>query len=87
MSLLTRCNELESQKPSINWDGNHRPKRVLMKDVHTGNQYLRLQVQWALGRVSSDDDVVDVLLENMETMPIRCFATKPPVLWPMTRFI
>src|SRR5262245_27915587 len=30
-------------------------KRVLMKDVHTGNQYLRLQVQWALGRVSNDD--------------------------------
>ncbi|MGH9425571.1 MAG: HEAT repeat domain-containing protein [Terriglobia bacterium] len=40
-------------------------KRVLMKDVHTSNQYLRLQVQWALGRVSNDNDVVDVLLENM----------------------
>ena len=40
-------------------------KRVLMKDAHTSNQYLRLQVQWALGRVSNDNDVVDVLLENM----------------------
>src|SRR5262245_16238430 len=25
-------------------------KRVLMKDVHTANTALRLQVQWALGR-------------------------------------
>ena len=40
-------------------------KRVLMKDVHTNNQTLRLQVQWALGRVSNDLDVVDVLLANM----------------------
>jgi len=41
-------------------------KRVLMRDVHTANADLRLQVQWALGRVSNDDDVVDVLLENMQ---------------------
>ena len=41
-------------------------KRVLMQDVHTGNQSLRLQVQWALGRVSNDPDVVDVLLGNMQ---------------------
>lgn len=40
-------------------------KRVLMKDVHTGHTQLRLQAQWALGRVSDDDDVVDVLLANM----------------------
>jgi HEAT repeat protein len=40
-------------------------KRVLMKDVHTLDQHLRLQVQWALGRVSSDDEVVDKLLDNM----------------------
>jgi hypothetical protein len=41
-------------------------KRVLMRDVHTANSELRLQVQWALGRVSNDDDVVDVLLLNMQ---------------------
>ncbi len=41
-------------------------KRALMRDVHTANPDLRLQVQWALGRVSNDDDVVDVLLENMQ---------------------
>jgi HEAT repeat protein len=40
-------------------------KKVLIRDVHTQNQNLRLQVQWALGRVSSDVDVVDVLLDNM----------------------
>jgi len=41
-------------------------KRVLMRDVKTSNQALRLHVQYALGRVSSDDDVVDVLLDNMQ---------------------
>jgi HEAT repeat protein len=40
-------------------------KAALMKDVHTSNQDLRLQVQWALGRVSNDPDVVDTLLANM----------------------
>jgi len=41
-------------------------KDALMKDVRTRNQPLRLQVQWALGRVSDDVAVVDVLLENMQ---------------------
>ena len=41
-------------------------KRALMADAHTKNQALRLQVQWALGRVSADPDVVDVLLDNMQ---------------------
>jgi hypothetical protein len=40
-------------------------KRVLMLDIHTRNESLRLAVQWALGRVSSDEDVVEVLLNNM----------------------
>jgi HEAT repeat protein len=40
-------------------------KQVLMQDVHTRNPDLRLQVQWALGRVSADPDVVEVLLDNM----------------------
>lgn len=51
-------------------------KRVLMKDVHTQNQYLRLQVQWALGRVSSDADVVDVLLGNMQNDANHLFRDK-----------
>src|SRR5262245_9073741 len=41
-------------------------KRAMMADAHTSNQALRLQVQWALGRVSADPDVVDVLLDNMQ---------------------
>jgi HEAT repeat protein len=40
-------------------------KRVLLQDLHTSHQNLRLQVQWALGRVSGDLDVVDALLDNM----------------------
>jgi HEAT repeat protein len=41
-------------------------RSVLMKDVHTSNQGLRLSVQYALGRVSDDVSVVDVLLDNMQ---------------------
>jgi HEAT repeat protein len=41
-------------------------RRVLLKDVHTSNQELRLAVQYALGRVSDDPGVVDALLANMQ---------------------
>jgi hypothetical protein len=41
-------------------------KTVLMKDVHTPNEALRVNVQYALGRVSSDPDVVDVLSDIMQ---------------------
>jgi len=51
-------------------------KRALMADVHTRDQALRLQVQWALGRVSDDPDVVDVLLENMQHDPLPLFRDK-----------
>ena len=51
-------------------------KRVLMQDAHTQNTSLRLQVQWALGRVSNDRDVVDVLLSNMRTDPNPLFRDK-----------
>ncbi|HEY2943848.1 MAG TPA: HEAT repeat domain-containing protein [Vicinamibacteria bacterium] len=51
-------------------------KRVLMADVHTPDQTLRLQVQWALGRVSDDADVVDVLLQNMQNDPRPLFRDK-----------
>jgi hypothetical protein len=41
-------------------------KRVLMRDVRTRDKNLRLWVQWALGRVSGDPDVVDALVTNMQ---------------------
>jgi HEAT repeat protein len=41
-------------------------KAAMMPDAHTPNQALRINVQYALGRVSDDVAVVDVLLENMQ---------------------
>jgi HEAT repeat protein len=51
-------------------------KRALMKDVHTTDQALRVSVQYALGRVSSDVDVVDTLLDNMQNDPSPLFRDK-----------
>jgi HEAT repeat protein len=51
-------------------------RQVLMQDVHTPNENLRLQVQWALGRVSGDLDVVDVLLSNMRNDANPLFRDK-----------
>lgn len=47
-------------------------KRALLEDIHTEDESLRLQVQWALGRVSDDPDVVDILIDNMrhDTNPL-----------------
>jgi HEAT repeat protein len=41
-------------------------KRAMLSDAHTDDQTLRVQVQWALARVSDDPQVVDVLLANMQ---------------------
>ena len=51
-------------------------KVALMKDVHTPNRGLRLSVQYALGRVSSDVAVVDVLLDNMQNDAQLLFRDK-----------
>jgi hypothetical protein len=51
-------------------------RKVLMQDVHTQDEHLRLQVQWALGRVSGDTDVVDVLLNNMKNDANPLFRDK-----------
>jgi HEAT repeat protein len=59
----------------LGWE-SPEAKRALMKDVHTQNQDLRLQVQWALGRVSHDDDVVDTLLANMTSDSSPLFRDK-----------
>jgi len=39
---------------------------ALLADAHTPSQALRINVQYALGRVSDDIAVVDVLLDNMQ---------------------
>jgi HEAT repeat protein len=51
-------------------------KDALMKDVHTPDQGLRMSVQYALGRVSSDVSVVDVLLDNMQNDAQLLFRDK-----------
>ncbi len=81
---LARLYEASSEKDratiayvfySLGWKSPDA-KRVLMADVHTQDRTLRLQVQWALGRVSDDADVVDVLLQNMQNDPQPLFRDK-----------
>lgn len=60
---------------ALSWKSS-QAKLALMKDVHTLNQDLRLQVQWALGRVSNDQDVVDTLLANMRSDSNPLFRDK-----------
>ena len=60
---------------SLGWKSDEA-RRVLMKDVHTANEDLRLQVQWALGRVSDDPEVVDVLLANLQNDANPLFRDK-----------
>ena len=59
----------------LGWE-SPEAKMALMKDVHTPNQDLRLQVQWALGRVSHDQDVVDTLIANMRNDSNPLFRDK-----------
>jgi len=56
---------------TIGWKSEDA-KRALLKDIHTQNEKLRLQVQWALGRVSDDVAIVDMLANIMmnDTSPI-----------------
>ena len=84
LPALARLYEASSEKDratiafifySLGWKSPDA-KRVLMADVHTQDQTLRLQVQWALGRVSDDADVVDVLLQNMQNDPRPLFRDK-----------
>lgn len=49
---------------------------AMLADVHTEHRRLRLSVQWALGRVSNDDVVVDTLLETMARDPVPLFRDK-----------
>jgi len=60
---------------ALGWKSSEA-KAALMKDAHTADTNLRLQVQWALGRVSSDSDVVDTLLNNMQNDANPLFRDK-----------
>ena len=51
-------------------------KRVLLQDVHTDHRELRLEAQYALGRVSNDNDVVEILLDNMQNDQNPLFRDK-----------
>lgn len=51
-------------------------KTALMTDIHTKDPKLRLQVQWALGRVSDEPDVVANLLNNMQNDDNPLFRDK-----------
>src|SRR5262245_595423 len=60
---------------ALGWKSSEA-KTAMMKDAHTPDTNLRLQVQWALGRVSSDSDVVDTLLNNMQNDSNPLFRDK-----------
>lgn len=53
------------------WIGRESPAaaQALEADIHTDDVDLRISAQYALGRVSGDDRVVQVLLENMRQDP------------------
>jgi len=51
-------------------------RAVLLEDLKTQNQNLRLQVQWALGRVSDDTQVVELLATIMRNDPNPLFRDK-----------
>ena len=48
----------------------------MLEDLDTQNQNLRLQVQWALGRVSDDTQVVELLATIMRNDPNPLFRDK-----------
>lgn len=55
---------------------SEKARVALLADAHTPHENLRLQVQWALGRVSNDDVVVDTLLDTLRRDPNPLFREK-----------
>lgn len=51
-------------------------ERALIRDVHTANVELRLAVQYALGRVSNDPEVVQTLLDTLQNDANPLFRDK-----------
>jgi len=60
---------------SLSWESPDA-KRVLAADLGTTDRTLRLSVQYALGRVSGENDVVDALLRTMRTDSRQLFRDK-----------
>ena len=60
---------------SLGWT-SPEAKAALLADIHTQNANLRPQVQWALGRVSGDADVVETLAGIMRNDPNPLFRDK-----------
>jgi hypothetical protein len=51
-------------------------ERVLLRDIHSANPDLRINVQYAIGRVSNDQKVVDILLDTMRHDPSALIRDK-----------
>jgi HEAT repeat protein len=51
---------------ALGWK-SQEARAALLADIDTANPRLRLQVQWALGRVSDDTQVVEILANIMRT--------------------
>lgn len=51
-------------------------REVMLADINTTHKDLRLQIQWALGRVSDDTEIVQVLLNKMMNDPNPLFRDK-----------
>jgi integrase len=60
---------------SLGWK-SPEARAALLEDIDTQNKTLRLQVQWALGRVSDDTQVVDILADIMRNDPNALFRDK-----------
>lgn len=59
----------------LGWE-SPEAKRAMLRDVDTDDADLRLAVQWALGRVSADEDVVPLLLDIMRRDENALFRDK-----------
>jgi hypothetical protein len=59
----------------LGWKSDEAAEAML-GDAHTDHRRLRLGVQWALGRVSNDDVVVDTLLDTLVNDPNPLFRDK-----------
>jgi HEAT repeat protein len=59
----------------LGWQ-SEEARRVLNADLETDHERLRLAAQWAIGRVSADDDVVERLLTILRSDPNALFSEK-----------